>query len=84
MISNGTFDILKKDGPAPGKYQVGLAGSIKTGNMIDVPGTGGAQQMEELIPAIPKKNEFPLGSEIPEVEIKPGKNELKIELTSEE
>ena len=83
-ISNGTFDILKKDGPAPGKYQLELAGSMKTGNMIDVPGSGGAQKMEELVQAIPKKNAYPSGSEIPEVEIKAGKNELNIELSSEE
>ena len=81
-IENGAFSIEKKAGPAPGKYKAQLTGSIKTGNMVDVPGMNGAQ-MEELKPAIPEKYAYPLGSEIPEVEISEGKNELKFEFTSE-
>lgn len=80
-VSNGSFSIPAVSGPVVGRYRVEVKALRKTGRQVRalVP-VGGRKEREEAEQFIPAK--YNKDSEI-EIEIKPGRNTISLELKSE-
>jgi len=74
FVADGRYRLTGRDGVRPGRFQVMLSASRKTGRMIDNPVAPGTQ-IEEVIDVFPPQ--FGARSTL-EVEIKPGTNTLDV------
>lgn len=80
-VSNGSFSIAAASGPVTGRYRIEIKALRKTGRQVKtVVSVGGRQVREASEQFIPAK--YNKDSEL-EIEIKPGRNKISLELKSE-